>query len=515
MDVDNGKRIAKNTLLLYFRMLFIMLVSLFTSRIVLNTLGIEDYGIYNVVGGIISLLGFMTSSLSGASTRYIVYALGEGDTEKMARTFGNIVVIHLILAVFIFIVGETVGLWFVCNKLQIPEGRETAAIWVYQFSVLTAIIGVISVPYNAAIVAHERMSAFAYISIIDVVLKLLIVYLLLVVSFDKLVMYAALLCTVQLLDRMLYGIYCRRHFPETVTRLVIDKRQFKDIFIFAGWTMNGTLAVMGCNQGLNILLNLFFGPVVNAARGIAGQVQSVAAQFCANFQMAINPQLTKKYAQRDYTQMHELIIVSSKYSFFLMFFICMPLMFEAEQVLEWWLGIVPEHTVNFLRIVICISLLGTLSNPIGISVHATGNLKKFQLIEGTMLLLIVPVSYILLKFYHVSPEGVLIVHFCVELVTQFVRIKIVLPMVRMNISEYLKKVILPILRVVILVPILPMLCYCCLSDGVLSFLIQCMVCVCVSLLVIYFVGCTDIERKFLIERIRKFELIQKLQNGRE
>lgn len=513
MSRNNGKRIAKNTLLLYFRMLFIMVVSLFTSRIVLNTLGIEDYGIYSVVGGVISLLGFITSSLSGASTRYIIYALGEGNIEKMSRTFGNIVVIHLILAIFILIVGETVGLWFVCNKLQIPEGREVAAIWVYQFSILTAMIGIISVPYNAAIVAHERMSAFAYISIVDVVLKLLIVYLLLVVSWDKLVIYAALLCVIQLFDRVLYSVYCRKYFSETTGRLIIDKKQFKDIFVFAGWTMNGTLAVMGCNQGLNILLNLFFGPVVNAARGIAGQVQSVASQFCANFQIAINPQLTKSYAQRNFLQMHDLIIASSKYSFFLMMFICLPLMFEAGQVLKWWLGIVPDHTVIFLRWGICISLLGTLSNPIGISVHATGNLKKFQLIEGTMLLMIVPISYLLLKFYHIPPEGVLAVHFCIELVTQFARVKIVLPMVHMNIRDYFQKVIFPILRVMLLAPILPMLCYYYLSDGIFSFFILCVVCVCSSLFVMYFIGCTDTEKTFLIEWIRKLKMRRKLQNN--
>ena len=443
----NNKRIAKNTLLLYFRMLFMMVVSLYTSRVILNTLGVVDYGINNVVGGVIAMLGFLTASLGAASSRYITYDLGKGDMAVMKKTFGNILSIHFILAGIVLIIGETIGLWFMSTQLQIPSDRMTAAMWVYQFSIFSSILAVISVPYNATIIAHEKMSAFAYISIVDAVLKLLIVYLLVIIPYDKLIVYAILFFCIQAFDRIVYGIYCSRHFEETRTRFSYDGKLFKEIFAFAGWTMNGNLAYMGYTQGLNILLNIFFGPAVNAARGIAVQVQSVCQQFCTNFQMALNPQLTKSYAQGNIDDMHRLLIKSSKLSFYILFFIVLPLILEAEFVLKIWLGMVPEHTVTFLRLILVVGLLYTLSNPIIVSVHATGKLKKFQIIEGSMLLSIVPIAYILLKFFGIQPEYVFVVHIIVELFTQYARLRIVLPMISMPLYDYVRSVIIPILKV--------------------------------------------------------------------
>ena len=245
------------------------------------------------------MLGFLTSSLAAASSRYITYDLGKGDIATMKKTFGNILSIHLLLAVIVILIGETVGLWFMTTQLQIPESRETAAFWVYQFSIVSFVLSVISVPYNASIIAHEKMSAFAYISIADAILKLVIVYLLLVIKlvivylllvipYDKLIVYAALFCCIQVFDRIVYSVYCRKHFEETRSGLNFDKKLFKEIFAFAGWTMNGNLAIIGYTQGINVLLNIFFGPAVNAARGIAVQVQNVTRQFCTNFQMALN-----------------------------------------------------------------------------------------------------------------------------------------------------------------------------------------------------------------------------------
>ena len=381
---ENNKRIAKNTLLLYIRMIFTMLISLYTSRVILNTLGITDFGIYNVVGGIISLLGFVTSSLGGASSRYITFELGKGNKNKLKKIFGNILSIHILFSIAIFILGETIGLWFFYNKLQIPLERFNAAFWVYQFSIFTSILSFISIPYNAVIIAHEKMSAFAYISIIDVILKLLIVYLLLIIPYDKLIIYSILFFCIQAFDRIIYGVYCSKHFEETHTKLQIDKNLFKELFDFAFWTMGGNLACIGYTQGLNILLNIFFGPAINAARGIAVQVQSVVRNFCLNFQTAINPQITKNYAKKDLAQMHSLIQISSKYSFLLLYLISLPLILEAPIVLKWWLGIVPEHTINFLRIILCTSLVVSLSNPFLISIYATGMIKKFQIIEGCL-----------------------------------------------------------------------------------------------------------------------------------
>lgn len=497
---QNNKRIAKNTLLLYFRMLFMMAVSLYTSRVILNTLGVVDYGINNVVGGVISMLGFLTGSLGAASSRYITYDLGKGNIALMKKTFGNILSIHLILAAIIFILGETLGLWFMSTQLNIPEEREVAAFWVYQFSIFSSIMSVISVPYNAVIIAHEKMSAFAYITIIDALLKLLIAYLLIVIPFDKLVIYAILVFCVQIFDRFVYGVYCIRHFEEVKTKFSYDRKLFKDISSFAGWTMNGYLAVIGYTQGINILLNVFFGPAINAARGIAVQVQGVCKQFCTNFQMALNPQLTKSYAKGDLKNMHRLVIKSSKFSFFILFFIVLPLMFEAPIVLRLWLDIVPEHTVNFLRLILIVGLLYTLSNPVNVSVHATGKLKKFQLIEGTMLLFIVPIAYILLKFWNIRPEYVFIVHIAVELFTQYARVRIVLPMIKMSETYYFRNVINPIILVIISSSIVPYFLGQRLDESMSSFFAICITCViCVSFSCFY-LGCTKSERKFILEK---------------
>lgn len=499
--ISSNKRIAKNTLLLYIRMLFMMLVSLYTSRVVLNTLGVIDYGINNVVGGVITMLGFLTGSLGAASSRYITYDLGKGDMVVMKNTFGNILSIHFILAAIVLVVGETLGLWFMSTQLQIPLGRETAAMWVYQFSIFSSVLTVISIPYNATIIAHEKMSAFAYISIADAVLKLLIVYLLLIIPYDKLIVYAILFFCIQAFDRVVYGIYCSQHFEETRTSLKYDGKLFKEIFAFAGWTMNGCLAVTGYTQGLNILLNIFFGPAVNAARGIAVQVQGVCQQFCTNFQMALNPQLTKSYAQGDLGNMRRLLIKSSKFSFYILFCIVLPLMFEAELVLKLWLGIVPEHTVNFLRLMLIVGMLYTLSNPINVSVHATGSLKCFQLIEGTMLLSIVPIAYLLLKFLSIPPEYVFLVHIVVELLTQYARLRIVLPMIGMRLGVYFRQVIVPIAMVTVLTPIIPFIVYNTYMSNVwIQFFIVCIVCVCCIFVMVYTLGCTVSERKFLKEK---------------
>lgn len=497
----NNKRIAKNTLLLYFRMLLMIVINLYTSRVILQVLGVEDFGINNVVGGVISMLGFLTGSLAAASSRYITYDLGKGDMAVMKKTFGNILSIHLLLSLIIIIIGETIGLWFMTTQLQIPDSRETAAFWVYQFSIVSFVLSVISVPYNASIIAHEKMSAFAYISIADAVLKLLIVYLLLVIPYDKLIVYAALFCCIQIFDRIVYSVYCRKYFEETRTGLNFDKNLFKEIFAFAGWTMNGNLAVIGYTQGINVLLNVFFGPAVNAARGIAVQVQNVTCQFCTNFQMALNPQLTKSYATSDYVHMHQLLKVSSKFSFYLMLLISLPLILEAPLILKWWLGTVPNHTVSFLRLILCTGILLVLSNPIIVTVHATGKLKKFQLIEGSMLLSIVPIAYLLLKFFHIPPEYVFLVHIFVEICTQYARVRIVLPMIAMPIRDYAVDVINPILKVSIFALIIPLFVYCNMDKNTASFFIVCAVTVCWILFVTYFIGCTKDEQLFVRNKL--------------
>lgn len=504
-NTEKSQRIAKNTLLLYFRTFIVLLISLYTSRVILRTLGVEDFGIYNVVGGVIVMLGYLTNSLSAASSRYITYDLGKGDLKQMKTTFGNILTIHFIMAGIIILIAETAGLWFVNTQLNIPIERQNAAMWVYQFAILSSAIALIGVPYNSAIIAHEKMSAFAYISILDVVLKLVIASILPFIPYDRLIIYSFLFLCIQFFDRIMYGVYCTKHFKETTAPLYYNKKVFKEIFTFAGWTMNGNLAAMGFSQGLNMLLNIFYGPVVNAARGIAIQVQSATQQFCSNFQMALNPQLTKSYAQGNLDYMHKLLIKSSKFSFYILLFIVLPLMFEAEFVLKIWLGIVPEHTANFLRLILITGLLYTLANPIIVSVHATGNIKKFQIIEGCMLLTIVPIAYLLLKLTKVPPESVFVVHIIVEICTQYVRLKIVLPMINLKFSTYIKQVISPILLVIILSPLIPFTVHHYINQGDWeTFLEMCIICVLCTSFIIYKLGCTASERKFLLERIKAF-----------
>ena len=436
-----SKRIVKNTAMLYIRMLFVMAVSLYTSRIVLHALGEENYGIYNVVGGIIVMLGFFSGSLGSACSRFITFVLGKGDEAEVRKYFSTICCVLWLFAAIVVVLGETVGLWFVCHKLVIPPERMTAALWVYHCSVLTAVIAIVSVPYNALIIAHERMAAFAYVSIVEVVFKLLIAWALLYTSYDKLIVYAVLIMLVQVLIRVLYGCYCSRHFPESRTPLKWDKPIVRKIAAYAGWTLNGDLAVVGYTQGINVLLNLFFGPAVNAARGIAVQVQTVTMQFVQNFQTAVRPQIIKSYSVSDFPYMHTLVIGASKYGFFLIILLVFPLVLCVEPILRIWLGSVPEYTADFVRIMLFVALIEPFRFALINAIHATGDIKKFQLYEATTLLTIVPVAYVLLKIWHISPVAVMLVYFFIYLLAQGIRIWIVLPKIRMPYSVYFRKII--------------------------------------------------------------------------
>lgn len=505
-DSNNNKRIAKNSLLLYIRMFVMVIISLYTSRVVLKTLGVEDFGINNVVGGVITFLGFLTGSLAGASSRFITFSLGKGDFRELKDTFNSIIQIHLLFALVVLIIGETAGLWFVTTQLNIPEGRENAAMWVYQLSILTSIGSLISAPYNAAIIAHEKMSAFAYLTLGDTILKLLAVYLLIYTPFDKLIFYAVFIFIIQMFDIILYIVYCNRHFEETndLSFKSHDKNLFKEIFSFAGWTMLGNMAYFGYTQGLNILLNIFFNPIVNAARGLSTMVYNIVNNFSVNFQMAINPQLTKSFANGNLKRMHQLIVVNSKYSFMLLTLICLPLSLEAEFVLGLWLGNYPEHTINFLRLTLITCLLYSLANSIIVSAHATGRIKKFQIYEGIIQLLIVPFSYISLKYYNTSPESVYFIHISIEIITQMVRLKIVLPLINMNFRYYFKEVILPLLKVIIIIPILPLITYYYMNTSiqVVNFIVVCMVSVIVVLVCTYMFVLSCKEKQMVNDKIK-------------
>ena len=504
----NNKRIAKNTLLLYVRMLFMMAISLFTSRVILATLGVEDYGIQNVVGGIVAMFGFLNGSMSSATQRYITFALGKGDKDRLQTVFCTALQIHALIAVIIVLLGETVGLWFLYNKMQLPADRMSAAFWVLQCSIVSTVVMIVSVPYNACIIAHEKMSAFAYISVLEAVLKLVIVYLLLVFPFDKLIVLAVLTLIVQLFIRFCYSIYCHCHFEETKYRHVWNKTLFKEMNGFAVWSLWGNLSVVLYTQGLNMILNVFFGPVVNAARAIAVQVQGAVQQFVGNFQMALNPQITKNYASGNLEQMHSLMFRSARFSFLLLFFLSLPVLLETEFILTLWLKTVPDNAVIFTQIMICISLIYTTANPCVIANQATGKVKVYQMVVGGILLTILPISYIVLKL-GAPAYSVFIVHFCVESVAQFTRMYMLRKLINLPVRQYLHNIYFPIVATVAVAIILPIIIHMQLADGWMRFIAVGFASVLSVGASAFFIGFTKNERLFFwdkglhILRIRK------------
>lgn len=482
-------------------MLFTMAVGLYTSRVILNILGITDYGIYNVVGGIVTMFGFINGSMASASSRFITFELGIGHKEKLKKVFGQSLSIHLLIAIFIVLLGETIGLWFIYEKVQIPTERFSAAIIVYHLSVAASFFNIMSVPYNAAIIAHEKMSAFAYITIVDVTLRLLIVYFLLIFPYDKLIIYAILLFIVQVLNQVIYLYYSWKKFEEARTGFTWNKKLFKEMFSFAGWSLFGNLSATLSNQGLNILINLFFGPTVNAARGISVQVQNVISNFIRNFQTALNPQITKRYAAGELESMHNLIFTSSKFSFFLMMFISFPLFINTNYILTLWLKTVPEYTVSFVRIMLLISLIDTLSNPLVISAQATGRIRIYQQIVGGILLTILPAAYITLKVGAPAYSVFLVMLVC-NIIAQCARLYMIRPLIKLSIKEYISKVLTRICSVLLL-PII--ICYILnmmhTNITFTYFILDSLISIITSFISIYYIGLNKVERKSLLSKI--------------
>ena len=494
-----NKRIAKNTLVLYVRMLFTMGISLFTSRVVLQTLGVEDYGISSVVGGVISMFTFINAAMVSSTQRYLNFELVRGDANQLRSVFSTSLQIHALIALVIIVLSETVGLWFLNEKLVIPEARMTAAMWVYQCSILSCAVSIMSTPYNAVIVAHEKMSAFAYISILDVSLKLLVVYLLVVLPFDKLIILAILNLLVQLFIRYIYTLYCHRHFPESYFQFRFNKTLFKEMFGFAGWSFWGNLAAILYTQGLNMMLNIFFGPIVNAARGIAVQVQSAVQQFVGGFQTALNPQITKNYASNNLPQMHSLMFRSARFSFLLLFFLSLPVLMETNFILTLWLKTVPDDAVIFTQIMICISLIYTTANPCIIANQATGKVKIYQMVVGGILLLILPISYVVLKL-GAPAYSVFIVHFCIESLAQFSRMYMLRKLIHLPLWQYMKNIYIPIVSTVVIAIILPLVVRMQVAEGWLRFLAVGFTCVLSVGASSYFIGFTKQERVFFLDK---------------
>lgn len=501
---ENNRRIAKNTLLLYFRMLFTMLVSLYTSRVVLNALGVEDFGIYNVVGGVVTMFSILSGSLSSAITRFITYELGTGCTDKLKTIFSSAVTIQIGLAIIILIFAEVVGVWFLNTKMNIPVGRMYAANWVFQLSIVTFIINLISVPYNATIIAHERMSAFAYISILEVAAKLLVVYLLLISPIDKLIFYAILMALVALIVRLVYGYYCKRHFEECTYHFIFNKTLLRRMFSFAGWNFIGASSSILRDHGGNIVINLFYGPVVNAARGIAFQVNAAINGFVTNFMTALNPQITKSYASGNHEYMMTLIYQGARISFYMLLILSLPVLFSTHYILHLWLNFVPEHAVLFVQLILVFAMSESISNPLITSMLATGRIRNYQLIVGGLQMLNLPITYILLRL-GLFPEIVIVVAIIISQSCLFARLCMLRGMIGLSARKFFKKVYLNILSVALLASVVPAFIAERLNESFSNFIVVSIITVLSSLFSIYYIGCNSSERKYIKTKLLKLK----------
>lgn len=501
---ENSKRIAKNTLLLYIRLIFTMAVGLFTSRVILATLGVEDYGVYNVVAGFVMMFSFFTSSLGAAISRFLTYELGKGESSKLQRIFSTSVNVQLLLSVAISILAEAIGVWFVNNKLNIPADRLYAANWTFQCAILSFIFNLISVPYNAAIIAHERMSAFAYISILEVTLKLAIVYVLYISPIDKLITYSILFAFVGLVIRLVYGGYCRKHFAECRYQAVIDKPMLKEISGFAGWNLLGSGAYLFNTQGVNIAMNLFFGVTVNAARGIATQVEGVVRQFVTNFTTALNPQITKSYAAGNMEYMYTLVCRGAKYSYFLMLIFVVPFMFEADIILKLWLDKVPEYTPVFLRLTMIGTLCDILGNSTANACWATGKVKKYYLWVGTIGSLVFFISYVLFTFGFPAYTSY-VVFIVIYIILIFVKLSIIKGLIHFPVTMFYKETLFRILPVTICTFMFASFAYSTLEESIGRMLLTVLLSTCALGISTFLFGLEQSEKQIVRNKISYFK----------
>lgn len=498
---ENNKRIAKNTLLLYIRLFVTMVIGLFTSRVILSTLGVTDYGVNNVVAGFVAMFSMFTNSLSAAISRFLTFNLGKGDAEKLKTVFSTSVNIMIAMAIIVTIVAEIFGLWFLNSKLNIPADRMYAANWVYHFSVITFAVNLISIPYNASIIAHEKMDVFAYISILEVVLKLAVVYMLYISPLDKLITYSFLLLLVSVFIRIVYGIYCSRKLEECCYSMVFDRTLLKEMGGFAGWNMLGTACTMFNTQGVNILMNLFFGVVTNAARGIVNQVESVIVQFVSNFTTALNPQVTKSYASGNLDYMHSLVYKGTKFSYYLILIMALPFMFEAEFVLKLWLGEYPEEAPLFLRLAIIATMVDRLGNTTAVAAWATGNIKKYYIIVSATIIFVFPLTYIAYKIG--APAYVAYLIFIIfYFVIMWQKVFILKGLTGFQPKEFLKNVMYPITITTIMAILIPLLTAHYLADNVVGSILQIIISVMSSIVAIYLFGLTKGEKALMMDTIQ-------------
>lgn len=499
---SNNKRIAKNTLLLYLRTIFLMLITLYTSRVILDQLGVDDYGIYNVVGGFVAMFSVISSALSSSISRFITFELGRGDIKRLTTIFSTSVNIQLGLCFIILVLGEAIGIWFVNTRMNIPPDRIIAANWVFQCSILTFCINLISVPYNSCIIAHEKMSAFAYISILEAALKLLICYILIVSPVDKLIAYSLLMLFVAILIRFVYSLYCVRNFEECKYRICYEKEIVKDMTGFAGWSFFPSVAWIFNTQGVNILINLFFGVALNAARGIASQVESAVMMFVRNFTTALNPQITKYYANGDKENMFLLMCRGTKFTYFLTLLMVLPLFLETEYVLQLWLKEVPTHTVIFVQLSIIGSIINNIGNTCYTACQATGNIKRYSIVVTTVGFLVFPLTWLGFKL-GLPVESTYIIYILVYICVSIACMLMTRWLLQFPLSMFLRKALLPMVWVTILSSIIPTLLSLRMESSFVRFIITCVVSVLSTCAAIYLTGLSKHEKRIIIDKMLK------------
>ena len=502
---ENTKRIAKNTMMLYVRMLFGMLVSLYTSRVVLSTLGVEDFGIQGAVGGFVAMFSLISSSLSSSVSRFLTFELGKGDKESLKQVFSTSLLIHIGLAIIVFLCIETFGVWFLNNRMDnIPVDRLYAANWLLQFSVVSFMLGLISVPYNASLISHEKMDVFAMVGIVDIVMKLFIVLSLkiLPVSADKLIIYALMGMCWGLVLQAFYLYYCSRHFEECKAKPVLYKAKLKSMTGFATWNFIGCTAGLLKTSGVDLLLFQFFGPVLTAAKSISGTVNNAITAFAGNFMTALVPQITKSYAAGDLKYTFSLVERGSRFSYYVMMFFAIPMMFEAEFVLTIWLKEYPQFSVIFVRLILALSLLEILSNTLINLQNATGKIRNYQFAVGGTLLMNFPLSYVALEL-GLPPESTIVVAFFVGVCCLILRLVFLRKMVGLSMAGYLKNVCLNVFVVTVLTVIPTFVVYTMFPErDWIQFLSVGMISVVASILAILYVGCSASERQFFFAKVR-------------
>lgn len=487
---------------LYLRMGISIVVNLYTMRVVWQVLGIDNYGIYTVVGGIVLMFQFLNSAMVASSQRFISYELGIGNAISLKKIFSISVTIHYLLAGIILLLAETIGLWFLNNKLNIPIERMTAANWVYQCSILSFLVSVISVPYNACIVAHEHMKVYGYVGILDVFLRLGAVYFLILIPFDKLITYAILILFVHLIVRIIYQVYCRKNFSECKYKFQKDKHIMRDMFAFAGWSFLGNMGLSIREQGLTFILNMFFNVAMNAAKGIAGQVTNVIAGFASNFQMALNPQITKTYAQGEINSTISLIYRGCKFSLILMSLIAVPLWIASEEVLKLWLDDITPASVVFLRLSLIMVIFDITANPIITAIQATGNIKKFQILIVVIMSASIPMAWLYMKI-HPDPYSVMYVAILCSVIALFTRLKLLSNLIPVSLTFFACRILLPVLIVLIFSGSISYILYSNLSNNLWSIVIMTIINSFLFLGSTYLVLLNKNEKKFIINIVTK------------